>query len=77
MMRKLFLFSTVMALAPSLGAQVPASRPSATVAPRAGISVDRVVAIVGDQPLLWSDVLALINQQRAAGVQIPADSAGQ
>ncbi|HEY3258093.1 MAG TPA: peptidylprolyl isomerase [Gemmatimonadaceae bacterium] len=65
-----------MALAPSLGAQVP-DRPSAAVSPRAAISVDRVVAIVGDQPLLWSDVLAFINQQRAAGIQIPSDSAGQ
>ena len=65
-----------MALAPLLGAQAP-ERPSAAVSPGAAISVDRVVAIVGDQPLLWSDVLAFINQQRAAGVQIPSDSAGQ
>ena len=75
-MRKSIYLSLVIAIAPAVGAQVPA-RPSATVAPAAGIAVDRVVAIVGDQPLLWSDVLAFINQQRAAGVQIPADSVGQ
>ncbi len=77
MMRKTFFLSTLLALTSSLGAQVPASRPSAAVAPRAAISVDRVVAIVGDQPVLWSDVLALINQQRAAGIQVPADSVAQ
>jgi peptidyl-prolyl cis-trans isomerase SurA len=55
-------------------AQTPARNASARVP---GISVDRVVAIVGDQPVLWSDVLSYINQQRASGVQIPPDSAGQ
>lgn len=43
----------------------------------ARIPIDRVVAIVGTQPLLWSDVLTFINQQRAAGVTLPPDSAGQ
>ena len=70
------MIALISLVAPSLGAQVP-DRPSAAVSPRAAISVDRVVAIVGDQPLLWSDVLAFINQQRAAGIQIPSDSAGQ
>lgn len=74
-MRKALFLSMVAMLAPSLDAQVP-DRPMAA-SPPAVVSVDRVVAIVGDQPLLWSDVLAFINQQRAAGVQIPADSAGQ
>jgi peptidyl-prolyl cis-trans isomerase SurA len=74
-MRKALFLSMIAALSPSLGAQVP-DRPTA-VSPPAVVSVDRVVAIVGDQPLLWSDVLAFINQQRAAGVQIPSDSAGQ
>jgi peptidyl-prolyl cis-trans isomerase SurA len=53
------------------------------IAPRAGaptpsvIPVDRIVAIVGEQPILWSDVMSAINQQRAAGLQLPTDSAGQ
>jgi peptidyl-prolyl cis-trans isomerase SurA len=56
-------------------AQTPARSASTTRVP--GISVDRVVAIVGDQPLLWSDVLSYINQQRASGVPVPQDSVGQ
>src|SRR5688500_11829317 len=58
----------------------PAPRPATSPAARpslARIPIDRVVAIVGSQPLLWSDVLAFINQQRAAGLTLPPDSAGQ
>ncbi len=68
-MRKSLLLALLGTLAPAAWAQVPAQP--------AAIPVDRVVAIVGDQPLLWSDVLAAINQQRAAGAVIPTDSAGQ
>lgn len=50
--------------------------PSAAVA-RSVIPVDRVVAIVGDQPVLWTQVLTAINQRRAQGMPLPADSAGQ
>ncbi|HEY4954641.1 MAG TPA: peptidylprolyl isomerase [Gemmatimonadaceae bacterium] len=74
-MRRALLVSFSALLAPALGAQVPA--PAAPTRQAATIPVDRVVAIVGDQPLLWSDVLASINQQRAAGVVIPSDSAAQ
>ena len=41
------------------------------------LPIDRVVAIVGDQPLLWTDVLTAINQRRAQGLQIPTDSVQQ
>lgn len=42
------------------------------------IPLDRVVAVVGDEPVLWSTVLERINVGRAQGVlQIPNDSAGQ
>ena len=41
------------------------------------LPIDRVVAVVGDQTLLWSDVITAINQRRAAGLQLPPDSAGQ
>src|SRR5688500_2175599 len=83
-MRKSFLVALLSAT-PALGAQVapapaPAPAPPAPAAARpsvARIPVDRVVAIVGTQPLLWSDVLAFINQQRAAGLTLPPDSAGQ
>lgn len=57
----------------ALGAQTPAAaRPIPPSLP-----IDRVVAIVGDQPLLWTDVLTAINQRRSQGLQLPADSAGQ
>jgi peptidyl-prolyl cis-trans isomerase SurA len=41
------------------------------------ISLERIVAIVGDQPVLWSSVLENINVRRAQGMPIPDDSAGQ
>jgi peptidyl-prolyl cis-trans isomerase SurA len=44
---------------------------------RGEIPVDRVVAIVGDQPVLWTQVLTAINQRRAQGMPLPPDSAGQ
>jgi peptidyl-prolyl cis-trans isomerase SurA len=77
-MRKGFLISLIAALPASLAAQTVA--PSAALAPQASrtaIPVDRVVAVVGDQVVLWSDVMNSITQQRAAGLQLPPDSAGQ
>ena len=63
------------ALAPiSIGAQTPAV--TAAQVPSA-LPIDRVIAIVGDQPVLWSDVLTAINQRRAQGMQLPPDTAGQ
>ena len=65
----------VAALAPlALAAQVPTTpvRPVSTSLP-----IDRVVAIVGTQPVLWTDVLTAVNQRRSQGMQLPTDSAGQ
>lgn len=67
--------AALIALAPAaLYAQNP---PAAGVLPTGPIPVDRVVAIVGNQPLLWTNVLTAINQRRAQGMQLPSDSAGQ
>jgi peptidyl-prolyl cis-trans isomerase SurA len=41
------------------------------------IVLDRVVAVVGDRAILWSDVQTAVNERRAAGLQLPPDSAGQ
>jgi peptidyl-prolyl cis-trans isomerase SurA len=41
------------------------------------LPLDRIVAVVGNAPILWSDVMGWINERRAAGMQIPQDSAGQ
>ena len=73
-MRKRLLLSLIALVPASLAAQAPAA--SARPLP-AQIPVDRVVAIVGDQVVLWSDVMNSINQQRASGLQLPSDSAGQ
>jgi len=73
-MTKRILF--VAALVPAvIGAQTPVA-PATSPIPST-LPVDRVAAIVGDQVVLWSDVLTTINQRRAAGMQLPADSAGQ
>jgi peptidyl-prolyl cis-trans isomerase SurA len=65
----------IAALAPiGIGAQTPAAAAQA-VPP--SLPIDRVVAIVGDQPVLWSDVLTTINQRRAQGLVLPTDSVGQ
>jgi peptidyl-prolyl cis-trans isomerase SurA len=39
--------------------------------------IDRIVAVVGKTPILWSEVLEQINVMRARGVQIPQDEEGQ
>jgi peptidyl-prolyl cis-trans isomerase SurA len=57
-----------------LGAQNPATA-ARPIPP--SLPIDRVVAIVGDQPVLWSEVLTAINQRRAQGLQLPPDSAAQ
>ena len=59
--------------APALvAAQNPAAR-----APIASIDVDRVIAVAGEKPILWSEVLEEVNTRRAQGMPIPPDSAGQ
>jgi peptidyl-prolyl cis-trans isomerase SurA len=76
-MRKVFW--SLLAMPAALAAQMPSPSPARAVAStaRSVIPVDRVVAVVGDQVILWSDVMSTINQQRAAGLEMPADSAGQ
>ena len=61
-----------------VGAQTPTISPSTAARPiPASLPIDRVVAIVGDQPILWSNVLTALNQRRAQGLQLPPDSAAQ
>lgn len=76
-MRKRYLLSFIAAL-PAVGAaQTPSPSGAQVASARTTLPVDRVVAVVGDQVILWSDVMNSINQQRAAGMQLPPDSAGQ
>ncbi|MEO8946591.1 MAG: peptidylprolyl isomerase [Gemmatimonadaceae bacterium] len=58
---------------------VPIPQASTVLAPdtRMVDTVDRVVAIVGSSVITWSDLAAAVNERRAAGLQLPADPAGQ
>ena len=69
------LLAAAVLLPVGLAAQTPATTAARAVPP--ALPIDKVVAVVGDQPLLWSDVLTAINQRRAQGMQLPPDSAGQ
>ena len=51
------------------GAQEPAAA--------SRLSVDRIVAVVGSQPILWSKVAEQLNLMRAQGDTLPSDSAAQ
>jgi peptidyl-prolyl cis-trans isomerase SurA len=73
------------AAAASLGAQAPAQPapavPAAAAAAQSPVApqrleVDRVVAVVGDQPILYSELRDEILTRQAQGLQIPSDSAG-
>ena len=68
------LLATAALVPVALGAQTPAT--AARSFP-AALPIDRIVAIVGEQPLLWTDVLTTINQRRAQGLQVPTDTAQQ
>ncbi len=77
MVKQLVLLTlTVLPLSLAAQSAPPASRP-ASAARTSAIPVDRIVAIVGNQAILFSDVSNSINQQRAAGLTLPPDSAGQ
>ena len=41
------------------------------------VGVDRIVAVVGKKPILWSEVGSWIAERRASGLRMPPDSAGQ
>ncbi len=53
---------------------LPAFGQQGAAAPRE-IPVDRVIAVVGTKPIMWSEVQELINYQRQQGARIPEDSA--
>jgi peptidyl-prolyl cis-trans isomerase SurA len=54
---------------PAVGQQRPAAAPR-------DIPVDRIVAVVGNKPIMWSEVQEYMNYQRQQGAQIPDDSVG-
>ncbi len=65
-------------LAVALAAMLPAAFPAALHAQKSvNIPVDRIVGVVGQHAILWSDVLEELSQRRAQGLQVPEDSAAQ
>jgi peptidyl-prolyl cis-trans isomerase SurA len=80
------LANTILCLcaAAPLAAQQPGSV-TAPVAPKPamavglapiGIPIDRIVGIVGQKPILWSEIMDAIFYLQGAGEQVPTDSAG-
>lgn len=62
----------------ALAAMLPAAFPAVSHAQQPiNIPVDRIVAVVGQHAILWSDVLEELSQRRAQGLQVPEDSAAQ
>lgn len=65
----------------SLAFAASASAQDSTVTPALlpGVEydIDRIVAVVGTKPILWSEVMENLNQLRAQGLTVPTDSAGQ
>jgi len=67
----------ILIVAALVPAALAAQTPVTAVRAPAALPIDRVVAIIGEQPLLWTDVLTAINQRRAQGLKVPTDSAQQ
>ncbi len=76
MTRPLPILAASLACALSLHAQtpIPAVRPASAGPVVTIVPVDRVIAIAGDHPILWSEVLEEYNTRRAQGMPIPTDS---
>jgi peptidyl-prolyl cis-trans isomerase SurA len=68
LLSRLALLSAAVAL-PAVGQQPTAPAPRE-------LPVDRVIAVVGTKPIMWSEVQEFINFQRQQGAQIPEDSVG-
>jgi peptidyl-prolyl cis-trans isomerase SurA len=71
MTRQFAFLAAAVSCAAALSAQVPAVR--APTAPPV-VQVDRVIAVAGDQPILWSEILEEYNTRRAQGMKIPTDT---
>ena len=67
MTRPIAVLAASLTCALALHAQTPANRPAGTPAGPAVVAVDRVIAIAGDHPILWSEVLEEYNTRRAQG----------
>ena len=78
MTRPIAILAASAACAFAMHAQTPvAARPAASTATPTAVAVDQVIAIAGDHPILWSEVLEEYNTRRAQGMPVPKDTAEQ
>ena len=73
MTRSLATLAASLVCAAVLHAQTPANARPAAPAP-VPFAVDRVIAVAGERPILWSEVLEEYNTRRAQGMPIPPDT---
>ena len=79
-MSRILLAALVAVATPALVSRpLGAQDSSAMVIPAVGhqIPIDRVVAVVGNKAILYSNVIEAVNVRRSQGLQLPPDSAGQ
>ncbi len=75
MTRPLAILAASLTCALALQAQTPpAVRPGGSRPGPVVVAVDKVIAIAGDHPILWSEVLEEYNTRRAQGMPIPEDT---
>lgn len=78
MTRPITILAASAACALALQAQTPAAvRPATAAGTPTAVAVDQVIAIAGDHPILWSEVLEEYNTRRAQGMPVPKDTAEQ
>lgn len=73
MTRSLATVAASLVCAAVLHAQTPANARPAAPGP-VPFAVDRVIAVAGERPILWSEVLEEYNTRRAQGMPIPPDT---
>ena len=77
MNRRLLAAVALLAVAPLVAPALAQGSASDPLAGLRMVDVDRVVAVVAKQPILFSEVIEQVNYARARGLEIPRDSAGQ
>lgn len=74
--QSLFMLAAALCAGPLAAQQPPAAQPPAQPQPGQRAELDRIIAIVGDQPITRFDLQQRILQDAQRGVRPPADSTG-
>ncbi len=64
------IFAAPLSVTPAQDAPKPAPKPAADTTPVKGLPVDGIAAVVGDQVVLVSEVLAAVNAARSSGAKV-------